>query len=69
MNLFVSGSVLYLFSCRSLNRPAWRLGMLSNERTSSRFARADALQRGRPLPTGSQPRFVGRAPPAASRDR
>lgn len=30
VNLFVAVSVLYLFSCRSLSRPAWRLGILSN---------------------------------------
>ncbi|MCZ7414491.1 HAD-IC family P-type ATPase [Streptomyces sp. WMMC897] len=30
VNLFVSVEVLYLFSCRSLTRPAWRLGLFGN---------------------------------------
>jgi cation-transporting P-type ATPase F len=30
MNLFVAVSILYLFSCRSLTRPARELGLLSN---------------------------------------
>jgi cation-transporting ATPase F len=30
VNLFVAIETLYLFSCRSLTRPAWRIGLLSN---------------------------------------
>lgn len=30
VNVFVAVEILYLFSCRSLTRPAWRIGLLSN---------------------------------------
>ncbi|MCY7395705.1 MAG: HAD-IC family P-type ATPase [Nocardioides sp.] len=30
VNVFVAVEIVYLFSCRSLTRPAWRLGLLSN---------------------------------------
>ncbi|HEX4977003.1 MAG TPA: HAD-IC family P-type ATPase, partial [Nocardioides sp.] len=30
LNVFVAVMTVYLFSCRSLTRPAWRLGLLSN---------------------------------------
>jgi cation-transporting ATPase F len=30
MNLFVAVETLYLFSCRSLTQPMWRIGILSN---------------------------------------
>jgi len=30
VNLFVAVEVFYLFSCRSLTRPAWRTGLLGN---------------------------------------
>ncbi len=30
MNLFVAVEIFYLFSCRSLSRPVWRIGLFSN---------------------------------------
>jgi cation-transporting P-type ATPase F len=44
VNVFVFGELFYLFNCRSLTRPSWRIGMLSNRFLLGGVALMIALQ-------------------------